>query len=337
MTKLPQFLRSRLALRQNQPDDHPNAGLLAAFREQSLPARERADLLEHLARCVECREVLAAASAPDISKAAGIAWWKWRWAVAAAAACLVAALFWRPGSVHNQSWNIVPVPPAAPTAPKEEPKAAEKQPAKKQVVARREAAKQQPILKAELPRAPEPAMPQPESSPVLPETANALPREGAPPPAEPEKSLAIAPPRDRTQLDGATMAFQSGLRAGAAKALARRTSRPERGNSRWNLDGALRKSDDGGKTWRTVQVDEQARLYALSAAGSNVWVGGANGALFHSVDDGLVWTPIIVANGSERLTDTITGIDARDENWVELKTRSGDWLTTDGGAHWRRE
>jgi photosystem II stability/assembly factor-like uncharacterized protein len=133
------------------------------------------------------------------------------------------------------------------------------------------------------------------------------------------------------------MAFQSGLRAGAAKALARRTSRPERGNSRWNLDGALRKSDDGGKTWRTVQVDEQARLYALSAAGSNVWVGGANGALFHSVDDGLEWRPIIVADGNERLTDAITGIDARDENWVKLKTRSADWLTTDGGAHWRRE
>jgi hypothetical protein len=211
-----------------------------------------------------------------------------------------------------------------------------RQPTKRQIVATGEAAKQ-PIAQAELSPPSEPAIAQPESPPVLPETANAPPREAPPPPAEPEKKVAIERPRDRTQLDGATMTFQSGLRAGAAKALARRTSRPERGNSRWNLDGALRKSDDGGKTWRTVQVDEQARLYALSAAGSNVWVGGANGALFHSVDDGLVWTPIIVANGSERLTDTITGIDARDENWVELKTRSGDWLTTDGGAHWRRE
>lgn len=343
MTKLPEFLRSRLALRQNQSSDHPSAGLLAEFAERTLPACERADLLQHLAHCAECREVLAAASTPDISKAPGIAWWKWRWAVAVAAASLVAVLFWQAGSVRDQFWNIAPSPPATAAAPKEvEPTVAEKQPAKKQpakqrIVARREAAKQQPIGKAELPPAPEPVIPQPEPPPALPQTANALPHESAPLPAEREKSVAIAPPRDRTQLDGATMTFQSGLRARAAKALARQTPRPERGNSRWNLDGALRKSDDGGKTWRAVQVDEQARLYALSAAGSNIWVGGANGALFHSLDDGLEWRPVIVADGNERLRDTITKIDVRDDHWVKLKTRSGDWLTTDGGVHWRRE
>jgi hypothetical protein len=337
MTKLPEFLRSCLALRQNQSSDHPHAGLLAAFREQSLPARERIDLLEHLARCPECREVLAAASTPDVSRAPGIAWWKWRWAVAAAASCVVAALLWQPGSLQSPPSHRAPAPPPAPAAPKaapkeEEPKAAAQPPAKKHIVPRRDAPKQ-PIAQAALPPPPEPVISQPERPPLLPQIVNALP----PPPAEPEKSAAIEPPRDRTQLNGATMTFQSGLRAGAAGAFVRRTSRPERGNSRWNLDGALRKSDDGGKTWHTVQVDDRARWYALSAAGSNVWVGGANGALFHSVDDGLEWKPIIVADRNERLTDTITGIDARDENWVKLKTRSGDWLTTDGGAHWRRE
>jgi photosystem II stability/assembly factor-like uncharacterized protein len=133
------------------------------------------------------------------------------------------------------------------------------------------------------------------------------------------------------------MTFQSGLREGTAGAFVLRKSRPERGNSRWTLDGVLRKSDDGGKTWRTVQIGEQARWYALSAAGSNIWVGGANGALFHSLNDGLEWRPVIVADGNERLTDTITRIDVHDEDWVRVKTRSGDWLTTDGGAHWRRE
>jgi hypothetical protein len=347
MTKLPEFLRLRLALRQDRPGDHPSAGLLAGFVEQTLPARERADLLEHLAHCAECREVLAAASIPDVSKAPRITWWKWRWATAAAAAVLVAALFWRPDSFRNQSLNTTPLAPAAPSAPAarktEEPKAAKassgelakKRNAKKQTGSQRDATKQF-IAQAELPPPPKSAIAQPEPAPALPEIANAPPSKSVPLPPEPPSS-AIEPPQDRTRLEGQNMMFRSGLRAGAAKALTRHTLRPERGKSLWNLDGALRKSDDGGKTWHTVQVDDRARLYALSAAGSNVWVGGANGVLFHSVDDGLEWKPVIVAGDDGRLTETITRIETRDENSVRLKTRTGDWLTMDGGVHWRRE
>ena len=117
MTKLPQFVRSRLAIRQTAPAEHPDANLLAAFAEQALSARERASVLEHLARCPECREVLAASSAPAADpQQPVIEWWKWRW-TAAAAACLIAALFWRPGSVeHKVEERIAPVasPSSAP-------------------------------------------------------------------------------------------------------------------------------------------------------------------------------------------------------------------------------
>jgi len=305
MTKIPEFLRSHLALRQSQSGEHPSAGLLAEFVEQTLPARERADLLEHLARCPECREILAAASIPGVSKAPQVVWWKWRLAAATAAACLVAALFWLPGSFQDSSRNTTPLAPAAPSAPKEEPKAAE---AKSSVVAKKQAARKQ------IDSQPEAKLPAPPQLAI----------------AQPEKNPAI-------EIERPNMMFQSRLRASGARALARTALRPDRGNSRWNLDGALRKSDDGGKTWRTVPVDDRVRLFALSAAGSNVWVGGANGALFHSVDDGLEWKPVFIADDNGRLTETITRIEARDENWVKLTTRSGVWLTTDGGAHWRRE
>lgn len=309
MTKIPEFLRSHLAFRQSRSGEHPSTGLLAEFVEQTLPARERADLLEHLARCPECRDVLAAASIPDISKAPRVAWWKWRWA-AAATACVVATLFWLPGSFRNSSRNATPLAPAAPSAPKEEePKAAE---AKRSEVTKKR------IARIRIDPQPE-AAEQPSAEAELP---------------APAPQLAIAQPE---KLERPNMTFQSDLRTSVAKALARGTFRPQRGNSRWNLDGALRKSDDGGKTWRTVPVDDRARLFALSAAGSNVWVGGANGTLFHSVDDGLEWKPVAIADDNGRLTETITRIEARDENWVKLTTRSGDWLTTDAGAHWRRE
>ena len=39
--------------------DHPDADLLTAFAEKSLSEKERGNVLEHLGRCADCREVLA--------------------------------------------------------------------------------------------------------------------------------------------------------------------------------------------------------------------------------------------------------------------------------------
>jgi len=51
MESVPKIVRDRL---QAVPPaaNHPDADLLAAFAEQSLPSDERASVLEHLARCV---------------------------------------------------------------------------------------------------------------------------------------------------------------------------------------------------------------------------------------------------------------------------------------------
>src|SRR5450755_4375964 len=44
-----------------KPEVHPDPDLLAAFAEKSLGDRERAPLLEHLAQCSECREIVSLA------------------------------------------------------------------------------------------------------------------------------------------------------------------------------------------------------------------------------------------------------------------------------------
>lgn len=60
MADLPRIARERLRV---QPaGDHPDADLLTAFAEQALPEGERTHLLEHLAACADCREVVALAS-----------------------------------------------------------------------------------------------------------------------------------------------------------------------------------------------------------------------------------------------------------------------------------
>ncbi|MGA8432610.1 MAG: zf-HC2 domain-containing protein [Candidatus Sulfotelmatobacter sp.] len=95
MQQLPQIAKDRL--RTGPRPDHPDADVLTAFAERSLPVPERAVVVEHLARCGDCREVLALAL-PEIEEAvspvfARMPWFSapvLRWgAIAAAFAVLV--------------------------------------------------------------------------------------------------------------------------------------------------------------------------------------------------------------------------------------------------------
>src|ERR1700690_3103628 len=60
MQSVPKIVRDRL---QATPPavNHPDADLLTAFAEKSLPAAERATVLDHLSRCGDCRDVVALA------------------------------------------------------------------------------------------------------------------------------------------------------------------------------------------------------------------------------------------------------------------------------------
>jgi hypothetical protein len=60
MESVPNIVRERLKTAASDTR-HPDADVLTALAEQSLPARERATVIEHLARCGDCRDVLALA------------------------------------------------------------------------------------------------------------------------------------------------------------------------------------------------------------------------------------------------------------------------------------
>src|SRR5215469_9907249 len=96
MTELSEIVRERLKAA-GPAGNHPDPDVLTAFAEQSLPARERTSVLEHVSRCTDCREVLALATPAREAAAAQVVWsgpsrgWlRWpalRWG--AAAACFV--------------------------------------------------------------------------------------------------------------------------------------------------------------------------------------------------------------------------------------------------------
>jgi hypothetical protein len=121
MTRLPQSVRHQLAAQQQQENSHPDADLLTAFMENSLTAAERTSMLEHLARCPTCREVVAISSeqvqrqvAPQTA-APRQSFWNWamlRWAAPALALVIVGAAV----MLRDRSHESNMVPTSAPTA-----------------------------------------------------------------------------------------------------------------------------------------------------------------------------------------------------------------------------
>jgi hypothetical protein len=329
MTKFASFLRPRLAARQKQTGDHPDTNLLLAFAEGQLSDRERNSMLAHLAECPVCREVLSLSSgtaAGEISKPvsskASPAWWAWRLAAPAAVICLVAItvsrlpLFKEPA---NPILATKSMPPALP-AMKPEPSAATPVPAP--------------------PPSPVPKSAQPG---IAKYKALPLHRQTSP---QPEPFTVVRPPSSPLGAASASREllapradFQAEeLAAPSQDSLQRQISVTSQ--TRWALDspstGVVKKSQNGGRTWSAISVDPAARLYALSANDTDVWVGGSAGKLFHSADGGLTWTPVPVADADTSLSASITGIDARGPN-VTLKTDSrARWTSDDGGIHWHR-
>ena len=98
MQNVPQIVRERL--KATPPAvDHPDADVLNAFAERSLPEVERATVLKHLARCGDCRDIVALAlPEPDAAHAVTLpargGWLAWpalRWGFAAAGIVLIAS------------------------------------------------------------------------------------------------------------------------------------------------------------------------------------------------------------------------------------------------------
>jgi hypothetical protein len=102
MNELPSIVRERLRMARTAPaGNHPDPDLLAAFAEQALPDRERSPLLEHLARCASCRDVLAFSTPPaesvgavtrDTARTYKGPWFSWpvlRWGTLAACVVIV--------------------------------------------------------------------------------------------------------------------------------------------------------------------------------------------------------------------------------------------------------
>ena len=195
---------------------------------------------------------------------------------------------------------------------------------------------------------PQAAAPPPAATNELQENAKAVelsPENG--PSSEPESAAAESEmamgkakqaPKDELRRDaavaqGSTVAFAPQPMAPAAKSLnALATVAP-----RWTLssDGVLQRSLDQGRSWTAVSVPTNATLRAVAASGSDIWVGGTAGTVFHSPDSGGHWLQVRpVARGLSLAAD-VTGVEFSDAQHGKLTTSDRRvWSTQDGGKSW---
>ncbi|HVN17698.1 MAG TPA: YCF48-related protein [Dongiaceae bacterium] len=111
MENVPKIVTQRLGA-QAVPMDHPDADLLTAFAEHSLPEGERNRVFEHLASCRDCRDVVALAlpdEAPmiEVVQPARETWLSWprlRWGLVAAGVIVVGSF----GVLHYRSASNSP-------------------------------------------------------------------------------------------------------------------------------------------------------------------------------------------------------------------------------------
>jgi hypothetical protein len=352
MTEIPKIVGQRLQA-MAEAGEHPDPNLLSAFAERALGKREQSQVLEHLSRCTNCREIVSLSvtevvdGVPVVAASSG--WLSWpvlRWGAAVACVVVVGAVVTlhqkrQPRQIVATIAEVKPATEMQLPAPNDaiEKKAASREvpnsEAKAAFAAREGMSHQKPVT-ANLAAGNHAAA---NSSPV--EMAVAGPSPSLPEVVPGRAKNAFAESRSAQAEKGTGLSRTETVEVSAA-AVSVASSAPIPANlaPRWTLssDGTLQRSIDSGRSWETIPVSNKTTFRALAANGLDIWVGGSGGALFHSSDAGQRWTQVRpVANG-EALTDDIIGVEFTDSLHGKLTSANEEtWITADAGQTWQQQ
>jgi Photosynthesis system II assembly factor YCF48/Putative zinc-finger len=335
MLEFPEIARRRLSCTQ-QPGEHPDPGMLAAFVEGTITPTHRREVLDHLVGCSECNRVvalvvpeqaLAPISRPVPASRRWFAWEPLRWAAASVAAAVVVSVLWIGPTSHQ--------PPAATSASlKPSPSATMASPPASAVAQSSQAAREplrSPAPKPrELAKVPASGSVTEFNPAVAAESRPAVPGKIRGETAFQTSIISSAAPPLPAPAPAVTPETSPALQPAAPSAPAYIGPMMSVGEN-----GELQRSVDGGRAWTAIAVPHRAPLRALSIQNQDIWVGGDSGGLFHSTDGGQTWAAVAPFSNGQTLTDDITRIAFMDERHGWLITKNGDnWVTVDGGATW---
>ncbi len=373
MEKLPQFVASRLGKPQDSAESHPDADLLTAFAEQSLAGAERASVMEHLARCGDCRDVIAIAlpameiaPVPAATIGSSFGWLRWpvlSWAALAAGLIAVASI----GVVQYQTRHNEKL---ASTVPPQETTATS-------IGARDQSASTE-ISKQVSEQAPKLDSHVTTQEPVAAVIASSRQHRSLSTARQPEaERMRIAGSAQPGEVSGATntesstladkneiaqnqiglpIASRSGTDLDVVKAKnavsVRQLASPAPQSSedvtarpwpQWSVTnaGVLQRSFDEGKTWELVNpaaiANPNLLFRVVAAFGPEVWAGGFGGALYHTPDAGNRWIRVAPTAAGAVLTGDITSIQFPDPQHGTIATSTAElWSTSDNGASWQK-
>lgn len=106
--------------------------------------------------------------------------------------------------------------------------------------------------------------------------------------------------------------------------------------SPWRINaGRLQRFDSPSSSWDDVSIGTAQRLSVVASLGTEVWVGGVDGRMFYSNDQGTHW--IATSTGGWSKDATFTGLTPTALRSVEVYLSNGErWRSADGGASWTR-
>jgi hypothetical protein len=350
---------------------HPDADLLTAFAEKSLAGPERDHVVEHLARCGDCREVVSIALPPQVGHQLladnNMNWFRWpvlQWATVAAGVVLIASiatLQYRTQHARELASNVfdqkqliaaTPRSPDASSQPVRSATEAESQSSSgSQPPARSTHTKLNPDSrpaqkKAEARAETEPAH-APAPSEVQGEIAQNEPAELSPAADRVAKAKPAVAQSARSTLAPAPSLHIDPI---VLKSLA---------VPRWIISatGTLQRSLDRGKTWldvnpagpestglsfmpsaNTAAPSVIFRALSVSSNAAEVWAGGSSGALYHTMDSGKNWARVLPSASGITVTGDIVSIQFSAPRNGTLATSTAEiWITVDDGQTWHKQ
>jgi hypothetical protein len=325
---------------------HPDFDTLAALAEGKLLPRERTEVFAHLATCADCRGVLAVAAEAAPLPATGTkpflvprathkplrAWLPW----ASIAAGIIVAC--SAGLLYKQKLELkpratiaresTPAIPAANTRPDESSKSAEPTVASGKIASPSTSQESKTSIPAK--------ESSPQSPPAQESNTLAIQADSRPQKVRIESSLAaeVSPEGNRARLSAPTPAGSAfagaELPLPAVQASVAAIARP---HWRINTSGQAERSF-GNEAWEAVLADEKARMRVISVFDGDVWVGGENTRLYHSVDNGSTWNLVSLPQ-KDRREHAIIHIRFQTSQAGTVEAADGVvWTTADGGVSW---
>ncbi len=352
MADVPQIVRERLRT-QAVVGEHPDANLLPAFAERALTEQERAQVLDHLSRCAECRQVVALSALPQVEEerrvAAAVAsrsWWRspvvhWGALTAAALVVLIAVgtrMRLREG--HSASAPAVALSSnqAAQTPTMQAPAVSQSPPEQKE--SRKLVQTGGTVGRAETFNGRRPmgavsggkvasrdtvATGGSAPSPVATSNAAAAP---APPPAALKK---VAPPAGADAIQGPPLEKQRKIDQAQVQAVPVPSTTPKQAVEAAGSAGVTASAAPAPKSEAAALSQRSGAGFARRAPLSPRWSVSDSGALQRSFDGGRRWKEVAVAEG---VTFRAVAVVVNDV-WAG---GSGGALfhSADGGEHWAR-